>query len=104
MQQASHAAENILRTIDGVERQPFVYRDLGILATIGRNSAVGDLGWIRLRGRLAWLFWLFVHIWQLIGFRDRFAVMAQWAYSYVTYQRAHRLITRDAADEERHGA
>jgi len=93
MQQAAHAAENILRTLDGTARRPFVYRNYGTLATIGRNRAVGDFGWIRFRGHVAWLFWLFVHLFMLIGFRNRLSVMTQWAYSYLTYQRAHRLIT-----------
>jgi NADH dehydrogenase len=94
MQQAAHAAANILGTLDGSGRRPFVYRNLGNLATIGRNSAVADLGWLRFSGYGAWLFWLFVHIFQLIGFRSRLSVMIQWAFSYATYQRAVRLITR----------
>ena len=71
-----------------------MYHDLGNMATIGRNYAVCDLGWIRLRGYVAWLTWLFVHIFQLVGFRNRFSVMTQWAFSYMTYQRSVRLITR----------
>jgi NADH dehydrogenase len=55
---------------------------------------VADLGWLRFSGYGAWLFWLFVHIFQLIGFRSRLSVMIQWAFSYATYQRAVRLITR----------
>ena len=93
MQQAAHAAANIQRAIRGEVRRPFVYRNYGNLATIGRNSAVGDLGWLRFTGYFAWLFWLFVHIFQLIGFRNRLSVMTQWAFSYMTYQRAVRLIT-----------
>ena len=93
MQQARHAAENIARTINGEPRTPFVYRNLGDMATIGRNSAVGDLPWVRVKGYPAWLLWLFIHIFQLIGFRNRLSVMTQWAFSYMTYQRAVRLIT-----------
>ena len=93
LQQARCAAENILHTIKGETRQPFVYRDLGTMATIGRNSAVCDLGWLRLKGHLAWWFWLLLHIFKLIGFRNRLSVMTQWAFSYMTYQRSVRLIT-----------
>jgi len=95
LQQARHAAKNILRTIKNESRAPFVYDDLGIMATIGRNSAVADLGWIRLKGLVAWLAWVFLHVYTLIGFRNRLSVMTQWAFSYVTYQRSVRLITND---------
>ena len=95
MQQAKWAAENILRTIDKKPRTPFVYRNLGNMATIGRHKAVGDLGWIRIKGYLAWWFWLLLHIYWLIGFRNRLTVMTQWAFSYFTYQRSTRLIAGD---------
>jgi NADH dehydrogenase len=93
LQQARLAAENIGRTMRGEPRQTFVYRDLGTMATIGRNSAVCDLGWLRLKGYLAWWFWLLLHIFKLIGFRNRLSVMTQWAFAYMTYQRSVRLIT-----------
>ena len=93
MQQARHAAHNVQRAIAGQAMTPFVYRNLGNMATIGRNSAVGDFGWLRLRGYPAWLAWIFVHIYGLIGFRNRLSVMTDWAVSYLTYQRAVRLIT-----------
>jgi NADH:quinone reductase (non-electrogenic) len=97
MQQARWAAENIQRTLRGEARKPFSYRDLGNMATIGRNSAVADLPWLRLRlrGYAAWWAWLMLHIYWLIGFRNRVSVMTQWAYSYMTYQRSTRLITGD---------
>jgi len=95
MQEAKWAAENTLRTIEGQPRTAFVYRNLGNMATIGRHRAVGDLGWLRLRGYVAWWFWLLLHIYWLIGFRNRLTVMTQWAFSYVTYQRSTRLITGD---------
>ena len=93
MQQAAHAARNVLRTIDGRPREPFVYRDYGNMATIGRNSAVADFGWLRVKGYVAWLMWLFLHVFKLIGFRNRLSVMTQWAFAYVSYQRSVRLIT-----------
>lgn len=93
MQEAAHAAANIARSVAGEPTRPFVYRNLGNMATIGRNSAVGDFPRFQLKGYLAWLMWLFVHIFQLIGFRNRLSVMTQWAFSYMTYQRSVRLIT-----------
>jgi NADH dehydrogenase len=95
IQGGQHAARNILCTVNGTPRTPFVYRNLGNMATIGRNSAVNDYGWLTLKGRLAWLMWLFVHIFNLIGFRNRLSVMTQWAFAYLTYQRSVRLITGD---------
>jgi NADH dehydrogenase len=93
IQMGRHAARNIRRAIAQQPARPFVYRDFGTMATIGRASAVADFGWIRLTGWLAWLAWLFVHILNLIGFRNRVVVLVQWAWAYVTYQRAIRLIT-----------
>jgi NADH dehydrogenase len=98
MQQGVHAARGAMATLAGRPRTPFRYRFYGNMATIGRNSAIGDFGWMRLKGYPAWLVWLFVHIVQLIGFRNRFSVMLQWAVSYMTYQRAVRLITDPARD------
>ena len=98
MQGGAHAARNVLRAIEGQPLRPFVYRNLGDMATIGRASAVGDLPVIQLKGLAGWLFWLFVHIFNLIGFRNRLVVMVQWAWSYFTYQRAIRLITGGPSD------
>jgi NADH dehydrogenase len=92
-QTGAHAARNLLRRFAGEPTLPFRYRDPGNMATIGRATAVADFGWLRLSGFLAWLFWLFVHILFLIGFRNRLSVMIQWAASYLTYQRSVRLIT-----------
>jgi NADH dehydrogenase len=64
-----------------------------MMATIGRASAVADLGWLRLSGLLAWLAWLFIHILYLIEFENRLLVLVQWAYNYVTRNRSARLIT-----------
>lgn len=93
MQQGVHAARNIVESIAGRPRAPFTYRFYGNMATIGRNSAIGDFGWMRLKGYPAWLAWLFIHVFQLIGFRNRVSVLLQWAVSYMTYQRSVRLIT-----------
>jgi NADH dehydrogenase len=93
MQMGAHAARNIMRAIDNQPMQSFSYRNLGDMATIGRAAAVGDLPWIQLKGTIGWLAWLFIHIFNLIGFRNRLVVMVQWAWSYFSYQRAIRLIT-----------
>jgi NADH dehydrogenase len=91
-QLGTHAARNALRRIRGESTAAFRYRDPGNLATIGRNAAIADFGFLRLSGYPAWLFWLFLHIFFLIGFRNRLSVMLQWAISYLTYQRSVRLI------------
>lgn len=90
------AAANILRRISGQPTVPFRYADYGNLATIGRNSAVVDLGTpfgpLRFSGRLAWLFWLFAHAYFLIGFRNRIVVMMDWAGAYWSFQRNARVV------------
>jgi NADH:ubiquinone reductase (H+-translocating) len=93
MQQAAHAARGILRTRRGEPPVPFVYRDFGSMAIVGRGSAIADIGRLHLSGPIAWLMWLFLHIFMLIGFRNRVAVMLQWALAYITFQRSVRLIT-----------
>jgi NADH dehydrogenase len=97
IQQAAHAAKNIRHALAGEPREPFRYHNLGNLATIGRNTAIADLPRLKMKGYPAWLFWLFVHILKLIGFRNRISVLVNWAASYMTYQRSVRLITRDDA-------
>ena len=93
IQTGRHAARNIMRTVAGKPHLPFRYRDLGNMATIGRASAVADFGWLRLKGWFGWVAWLFVHILNLIGFRNRLVVLTQWAWAYFSYQRSIRLIT-----------
>jgi NADH dehydrogenase len=96
MQQARFVAEMITRSIDNQPRRTFKYFDKGSMATIGRSRAVAEIGRIRLQGFIAWLAWLAVHIWYLIGFRNRFVVMFDWFWSYVMYKRGARLITGHA--------
>jgi NADH dehydrogenase len=93
MQGGRHAARNVLRAIRGEPLAPFHYRDYGNMATIGRGSAVAEIASMRFSGLLAWLIWLFIHIFSLIGFRNRLAVMGEWAWAYFTFQRRARLIT-----------
>jgi NADH dehydrogenase len=96
MQGARHAARTILRRLRGESPKPFVYRDLGSMAIVGRRAAISDLGWIRLSGVSAWLAWLFLHIVMLIGFRNRMVVLFEWAMAYFTFQRGARLITGES--------
>jgi NADH dehydrogenase len=93
IQMGRHAARNVRRAIEKQPYRAFQYKDLGNMATIGRASAVADLGWLQLKGYLGWLAWLFVHIMNLIGFRNRLIVLVQWAWAYFSYQRSIRLIT-----------
>jgi NADH dehydrogenase len=95
MQQAAHAAGVVLDRLQGTPSPPFVYRDKGSMAIVGRGAAIADLGWIRFSGVAAWLSWLFLHIVQLIGFRNRLLVLLQWAVAFVTFQRSVRLITHE---------
>jgi len=101
MQQGRHAARNILRMIKNREPRPFRYWDKGSMATIGRNKAVVDLNFVHLSGLPAWLVWLFVHIIFLVGFRNRVAVLFQWAWAYLTFNAGARLITRNFQSETR---
>ncbi|MGB8353487.1 MAG: NAD(P)/FAD-dependent oxidoreductase [Chthoniobacteraceae bacterium] len=93
MQQGRHAAANILAMINGQKPSPFKYFDKGSMATIGRNSAVADLGFIRFGGYIAWLAWLFIHLIFLIGLRNRIAVLFHWVWAYFTFSKGSRLIT-----------
>jgi len=93
MQQGVAAADNIGRDLDREPRRPFHYVDKGSLATIGRAAAVAQFGRIHISGFIAWLAWLFIHVFFLIGFRNRIIVLIQWAWSYFTYERGARLIT-----------
>jgi NADH dehydrogenase len=92
MQGGTHAARMIIGDLHGKPRRPFRYRDLGQLATIGRARAIAEIGPVQLAGRLAWWVWLFVHIYGLVGFRNRLSVFIQWAWSFVTFGRGARLI------------
>ena len=104
IQMGKFAARQIKRSLANKPRQEFRYIDKGTLATIGRSKAVADLGKLHFSGYLAWLAWLFVHLLFLIGFRNRFMVLADWAWDYITYNHSARLITDTAkieADSEK---
>jgi NADH:ubiquinone reductase (H+-translocating) len=95
IQEGRHAAKNVARLIRGEPTIPFRYWDKGTLATIGKAAAVADIAGLHLSGLIAWLMWLFVHILFLIGFRNRFIVIFEWAWMYVRNDRGARLITGD---------
>jgi NADH dehydrogenase len=95
MQEGRHAAKNVERLIRGEPTIPFHYRDKGTMATIGRAAAVADIAGLHFSGLVAWLMWLFVHILFLIGFRNRFIVIIEWAGMYLRNDRGARLITGD---------
>jgi len=92
-QQGAHIARVIEARLEGRAAPAFTYRDVGSMATIGRKRAIAELGRLRLSGAPAWLLWSIAHIYFLIGFRNRLAVVLNWAWSYVTFHRGTRLIT-----------
>lgn len=94
-QMGVRAAKNILRSLAGKEPKPFRYKDVGMLATIGRNSAVAVFGRLQLSGYPAWLLWLLAHIYFLIGFRNRLVVLIEWAWAYWTFERTARVVIGD---------
>ncbi|MCA9596825.1 MAG: NAD(P)/FAD-dependent oxidoreductase, partial [Myxococcales bacterium] len=95
LQQGRHVAKNVPRVLRGERTLEFSYVDKGVMATIGRSRAVAETlgGRVRVTGFIAWLTWLFVHIWFLIDFRNRVSVLLNWFWAYVTYRRGSRLIT-----------
>ena len=107
MQMAKHVAriiENELAFPGTAARPPFKYQDKGTMATIGRSAAVALIGPVKLSGLIAWVGWLLVHLIFLIGFRNKLAVLLQWAYSYLTYKRGARLITKLPEPQDKPGA
>lgn len=92
IQEGKHAAYNILREIQKLERKPFQYIDKGFMATIGRMNAILQFKKMYLKGFFAWFLWVFVHILYLIGFRNKVIVFFQWAWSFITFRRGARII------------
>jgi NADH dehydrogenase len=92
MQEGRYAAEVVKARLHGREQGPFRYRDKGNLATIGRARAVADLHVVKLSGFFAWLTWLLVHIWYLIGFQNRLLVLIRWSFSFFGRGRSGRVI------------
>lgn len=94
IQQGEHLAKNLSLLFQGKDLKPFSYFDKGTLATIGRNRAVADIGKLKFGGFFAWFIWIFVHLMALVGFRNKVVVLFNWAYNYINYDKAARLIVR----------
>jgi NADH dehydrogenase len=94
-QQARHAVRNIRCELGNRPLEPFTYKDPGLLATIGRNAAVARLWGFSFSGFLAWLIWVALHIYRLVGFRNRLVVILNWAWDYFFYESQVRLITKE---------
>jgi NADH dehydrogenase len=92
IQEGEHAADTIRRAVAGLPARPFRYRNKGTMATIGRNAAVAQIGPVAISGFIAWLAWLALHLWQIIGFRNRLLVLINWIWDYFRYDRAARVI------------
>lgn len=96
IQMGQYAAKRVTARLNGIAMPPFRYRDKGSLATIGRRAGVAEFAGRRFSGAIAWLLWLFVHLFFLIGFRNRLVVMVEWAIAYLTYQRSARVILTES--------
>ncbi len=94
IQQGKQLGDNMLQLLEGKTMKPFEYKDKGVMATIGRNKAVVDLKRFKFQGIFAWYVWMFVHLFFLIGFRNRMVVFINWVYNYVRFDREARLIIR----------
>jgi NADH dehydrogenase len=94
-QEAKVAAKNLQNILKGEDLEPFQYKDPGLLATIGRNAAVARIWGLSFSGFIAWMIWVWLHIFRLIGFRNRLTVLINWAWDYVFYDNQIRLITRE---------
>ncbi len=101
IQQGKHLAKNIQNLLDNRELEPFKYFDKGTMATVGRNRAVVDLGKFNFGGFFAWFVWMFVHLWFLIGFRNRLVTFFNWVYNYVNFDKAARLIIRPYKENQK---
>ncbi|UMB54014.1 NAD(P)/FAD-dependent oxidoreductase [Lutibacter sp. A64] len=94
IQQGQLVAENLIAILNNKPLKPFIYKDKGAMATIGRNKAVVDLKKIKFQGVFAWFVWMFVHLFSLIGFRNKAVVFFNWVYNYIRFDRETRLIIR----------
>ena len=94
IQQAELLAENIKRKLSNKPLKEFKYRDLGTMATVGKNLAVVELPYIHFHGVFAWFVWMFVHLMSIIGVRNRFIIFLNWAWKYITYDQSTRILLR----------
>lgn len=99
IQQGRYVAKLIRARLENRTLPKFRYRELGNLATIGRSAAVADFGRVRFKGFVAWVLWLFIHLMNIVNYRNRILVLLQWAWNYVTHERSARLITGDEAQQ-----
>jgi NADH dehydrogenase len=99
IQQARCLARNLLNLQNSKPMKTFSYRNLGVLATVGRNKAVVDLQFLRFQGLLAWLFWMFIHLMAIVGVKNRLLIFINWAYHYFTYDQSLRLIIKPKVRE-----
>ncbi|MFL1896714.1 NAD(P)/FAD-dependent oxidoreductase [Aquimarina sp. 2-A2] len=100
IQQGKHLAKNLKRHFKNKAMEPFTYFDKGAMATVGRNKAVVDMGKLRFGGFIAWFVWMFIHLWFLVGFRNRLVTFFNWTYNYINYDKAARLIVRPFKNKE----
>lgn len=100
MQQGKALARNVWRVMDGRKAIPFAYKDLGSMATVGRNRAVVDLPFWKFQGFFAWLTWMFVHLLSIVGVKNRVMTLINWVWNYVTYDQSLRLILRSKTIEQ----
>ena len=100
IQQGKNLAYNLRRMLRNRSVKPFTYLDKGAMATIGRNKAVADIRKLHFAGFFAWFIWMFIHLWFLVGFRNRVVTFFNWAYNYINYDRASRLIVRPFRKKE----
>ncbi len=100
MQQGENLAQNLVRIAQGKELKPFTYKDLGSMATVGRNLAVVDLPFMKTQGFFAWLIWMFVHLMSIVGTKNRLLIFINWAWNYITYDQSLRLIIRTSKKEK----
>ena len=100
MQQGKWAAKNILQDLKGKPRKPFRYKDKGMMAVIGKMRALYQKGEFTLKGRIAWVLWVFVHIYYLIDFRNKLLVLIEWAWSFFTLKRGARIIREEMEEKE----
>lgn len=100
IQQGGHLAKNLKNLLSGKQMKAFKYNDKGTMATVGRNKAVVDLKHAKFGGFFAWFIWMFVHLMALVGFRNRVVVFFNWAYNYINFDKAARLIVRPYKPKE----
>ncbi|HEX2393828.1 MAG TPA: NAD(P)/FAD-dependent oxidoreductase, partial [Bacteroidales bacterium] len=94
IQQARCLSRNLIRLQQNKPLKPFLYRNLGTLATVGRNKAVVDLQFLKFHGLIAWFFWMFIHLMAILGVKNRLLIFINWAYHYFTYDQSLRLIIK----------